>query len=176
MKSDYLKTLGAAIIGALISAITTIIITYHIPKWQQADEAEKWLKLFAVEIKDYHGSDIICERIQTVKKKIKDFNNTNPLENRLITPDSVLNLPSVYKSNLDKIRLLKLQDAENIINFHTYFNNSLVIFAESSIYNKIGFTEKTLNALLEQLTNAEKYRKKVLDSANIKYIPKCNID
>lgn len=51
-----------------------------------------------------------------------------------------------------------------------------MIFSESSIYNKVGFNKKTLNALLEQLANAEKYRKKVLDSANIKYESKCEID
>ncbi|OCG35754.1 MULTISPECIES: hypothetical protein [unclassified Gilliamella] len=176
MKSNFLQTICATVIGGLISAFVSVVVTYYIPKLQQEEEGKKWLQIFAVEIEGYHGSDIICERIQTVKKKIKEFNNTNPLENRLITPDSELNLPSIYKSNLDKIGLLKSENAENIMNFHTYFNNSLIIFSESSIYNKVGFNKKTLNALLEQLTNAEKYRKKVLGSANIKYESKCEID
>jgi len=39
-----------------------------------------------------------------------------------------------------------------------------------------GFSPKTLDALLENLMTADKYKRKVLNSANIEYSQKYNTD
>lgn len=176
MKSDFFKTVFATFIGGVISLVTNVFITYHIPKWQQEDDAKKWLQTFAVEIKDFDGTDIICERIFDVKRKIKNTNSEDILGNQLMIPDSVLLTPSVYRSNLDKIGLLKSDEAELIINFHAAYYNSLIMLSESSVYNKQGFNKKYLTSLLSLLMDAEKYKQALLKKVDITYSPKCNLD
>ncbi|PXY91753.1 hypothetical protein [Gilliamella apis] len=68
--------------------------------------------------KNYHGSDIICQYINDVKNKINNIDNLNLFDNKLLLPDAVLSVLSIYSFNLNKTGLLKKDDAENTINFH----------------------------------------------------------
>ena len=174
--NSFKQKIILTLITAVSSALITLIFSYTFQKWEEKKDGEKWLQIFAIEIKNYHGSDIICQYIKDVKNKINNIDNLNLFDNKLLLPDAVLSVPSIYSSNLNKIGLLKEDDAENIINFHTSYKNSIIMLSESSTFNKLGFTPKTLDALLENLMEAERYKRKVLNSANIEYLPKCNTD
>ncbi|WP_276899492.1 hypothetical protein [Frischella perrara] len=107
------------LITAVSSALITLIFSCTFQKWEKK-EGEKWLQIFAIE-KNYHGSDIICQYINDVKNKINNIDNLNLFDNKLLLPDAVLSVLSIYSFNLNKTGLLKKDDAENTINFHTSY-------------------------------------------------------
>ena len=118
--NSFKQKIILTLITAVSSALITLIFSCTFQKWEKK-EGEKWLQIFAIEIKNYHGSDIICQYINDVKNKINNIDNLNLFDNKLLLPDAVLSVLSIYSFNLNKTGLLKKDDAENTINFHTSY-------------------------------------------------------
>jgi len=117
--NSFKQKIILTLITAVSSALITLIFSCTFQKWEKK-EGEKWLQIFAIE-KNYHGSDIICQYINDVKNKINNIDNLNLFDNKLLLPDAVLSVLSIYSFNLNKTGLLKKDDAENTINFHTSY-------------------------------------------------------
>ncbi|MBI0103306.1 hypothetical protein [Gilliamella sp. W8145] len=117
--NSFKQKIILTLITAVSSALITLIFSCTFQKWEKK-EGEKWLQIFAIE-KNYHGSDIICQYINDVKNKINNIDNLNLFDNKLLLPDAVLSVLSIYSFNLNKTGFLKKDDAENTINFHTSY-------------------------------------------------------
>lgn len=117
--NSFKQKIILTLITAVSSALITLIFSCTFQKWEKK-EGEKWLQILAIE-KNYHGSDIICQYINDVKNKINNIDNLNLFDNKLLLPDAVLSVLSIYSFNLNKTGLLKKDDAENTINFHTSY-------------------------------------------------------